>query len=626
MRSRIFLSLIFSLVFSFAFAQSYRYTVDLKNIDNDRVKVSLICPDAVGDTARFHFPMTVPGTYAQLDYGKYIENIKAFDGMNKPLKVTRQGNNSFIIPNGRDLVRIEYIVNDSWDSGEKTNKIFEPAGTGFEKGKYFAINNGGLFGFFENTLDIPFEITFKKPAELTGYSSLDKTIIDKEQESFTASNYHQLVDNPFMFTGQAAEVLKIGSCDIVIASYYQNDSASVYTKKNIEKSMQAISDFVGTLPVTRYTFLVYVEDQRKAGEVLIKGDMGMLKMLKLARQMRGKAYGALEHGTSSMYFLPDFYRHSYGVMVKQVATHEFMHIFTPLTLHSEYIGNFDYIHPRMSQHLWLYEGITEYFSVQIQMQGGLETVENTLKGEIKSKIISGSAYPDSIPFTVMSSRVFEKKYEKLYNHVYDRGAIMGMLLDIEIMRLTNGEKTLRDVVIALGKKYGANQSFDEATFIKEFVATVHPDLQQFFDKYVTGTTPLDIEGGFKTIGVEYIKEKDGRVPVDMLSMEDNGVSANRNIVINGQITIKKVSDKDVAGFKAGDKVNPDVLAEAFKGKDGKYLEEGTTASIEVTRDGKPVTLSFPVKFKQGKIKNSIAIMENKTPGQEKLFKIWSEGN
>jgi predicted metalloprotease with PDZ domain len=42
-------------------------------------------------------------------------------------------------------------------------------------------------------------------------------------------------------------------------------------------------------------------------------------------------------------------------------THEFFHIVTPLSIHSKEIQDFDY-NDKMSEHLWMYEGVTEYFA------------------------------------------------------------------------------------------------------------------------------------------------------------------------------------------------------------------------------------------------------------------------
>ena len=51
------------------------------------------------------------------------------------------------------------------------------------------------------------------------------------------------------------------------------------------------------------------------------------------------------------------------------------------------------------------------------------------------KIRRASRYPETkVPFTEMSERVFEKKYGRHYSQVYQRGAIMGLLLDIEIIQ------------------------------------------------------------------------------------------------------------------------------------------------------------------------------------------------
>ena len=93
----------------------------------------------------------------------------------------------------------------------------------------------------------------------------------------------------------------------------------------------------------------------------------------------------------------------------------------------------------------------------------------------------------------MIENVFKKKYQRHYYQVYQRGALIGLLLDIEIIRLTNGKKTLKDVVIELAGKYGPNRSFNEQTFFDEFASLVHPELRQWFKDHVEGTVPLDVD-------------------------------------------------------------------------------------------------------------------------------------
>ena len=610
-----------------AVAQKMDYKVDLANCKKDRIAVELATEYKGKDTAKFNFPMTIPGTYAVLDYGRYITSFKAYDASGKLLKVKKKGNNTFCIYPASSISKITYLADDSWEEKNKKTKIFEPAGTGFEAGKYFYINAGGLFGYFGNDWNNEYDVHFTKPTNLQGYSTLVQKLRNEKEQIFWAKNYHDLIDNPILFTHEKEEIMKIQNTKVSVASYYAgSDSSSYYVRTKIDSAMVAIDQFVGgKLPVDNYAFLNYVQDYRDIGEMLMSGKLGPLDYIKIFKKLGGQGFGALEHGHSSSYFMPDFGKHSYKDMIYETAIHEFLHIYSPLSLHSQYIGEFNYTTPVMSKHLWLYEGTTEYFSVLVAMQGGLSTIDETVNDKIKAKIVSSYAYPDSIPFTVMSAKVFDKPYIDHYGQVYERGAIMAMLLDIEIMRLTNGQKTLKTVIFELCKKYGSKVSFNEETFIDEFIAAAHPGLKDFFSKYVEGTTPLAIEEGFKQVGIDYKKEEKGIVPLDILSEADNKVKANKGIIVNGMVTVSKADKGNYAGIMAGDKVNINELAAAYKNEDGSYKAEGTMITINIERKGKMTPLTFPAKFKDGTIKNVISVSKTMTPEQEKLFKLWSTG-
>ena len=122
--------------------------------------------------------------------------------------------------------------------------------------------------------------------------------------------------------------------------------------------------------------------------------------------MSGQGFGALEHGNSSVYYLPDFGNDMVLDQMADVCIHEFFHILTPLGLHSEEIGNFNYIDPQMSKHLWLYEGITEYFAGISQVKGGVITRDEYIRSVLRQKIVTADRYPtDKMPFTEMSENV-----------------------------------------------------------------------------------------------------------------------------------------------------------------------------------------------------------------------------
>jgi predicted metalloprotease with PDZ domain len=609
-------------------SQNYRYSVDIANVIDDKITVELHDISWTEDIAKFNFPKTIPGTYATQNYGVYIEGFKAYDKKGNELSFEKSTENTYVISDAKTLSRISYLVNDSWDSDVKKDKIFEPAGTNWEEGKNFVFNNSGVFGFFEDKELWPFNIDVKKPKELFGLTVLE-TKASGTLQTFKAKDYHQLVDCPILFSKPDTAQFKVSNTNVTIGvfSQYEGEFAhKIYDE--LKESMSAIDKFVGELPVDNYSFLIYLADQTELGKDLAEG-VSVGTIAKLAK-MGG--VGALEHGNSSFYYLVylgeqeingPLGRVNYIEILKDVAIHEFMHIFTPLNLHSEHIGNFDYIDPKMSKHLWLYEGITEYFSGLIQLQAGITPMEDYFNKTMKEKMQFAARFPhDKMSFTEMSENILDKSYAKQYMQVYQRGAIMGLLLDIEIARLTNGEKTLKDVIITLGKRYGPEKSFNDDEFIKEFVAEVHPDLQQHFDKYVSGKEKLPLNAYLDRIGVKYYKEKYAQVA--LLPYNDDMVKIEGSITarLTGETTVKKVKKKADSILKKGDELNTLKWKELCTDDKGNLLPEGTEIVAKLKRDGQEIEVKFPLKYGSGKKKHHFDLALELTDEQQTSRNIW----
>ena len=122
--------------------------------------------------------------------------------------------------------------------------------------------------------------------------------------------------------------------------------------------------------------------------------------------------------------------------LRDFAAHEFFHIVTPLNIHSEEIGSFDFNDPKMSKHLWMYEGMTEYFAGSVQVKYGLVSPEQYLQ-MISQKIQIAGQFPRDLPFTELSLGALDEHADKYYN-VYQKGALIGAALDIELRFLSNG--------------------------------------------------------------------------------------------------------------------------------------------------------------------------------------------
>lgn len=604
--------------------EQYSYSVDLTKVENDQVTIYLDCPGLNQETVIFHFPKTIPGTYKELDYGEMIEKINPKNSSGESLPYEKIGKNIFKISNAKNLSSINYKIHDTWDHPKAKSRIWAMGGTNIEKDKNFVINASGWFGFFDGLEQRPVQVKITQPEGMGSYTALPVMTKNENDNSivFQANNYHHLIDCPIMISEPDTVSFMVANTKVFIESYFDGDETGLSQGilKEIQPSMEAVATFTDSLPVDDYHFILYIRDGREFMKTLQSKDVGIFKKIKaLKNNFTLFGMGALEHGNSSFYALTELGDSTYVSLIKRVALHEFMHIFTPLNLHSEYIGDFDYVNPKMSKHLWLYEGITEYFANLIMVQSGLITPIEFFGSKMKGKIRQSAKYPEKkIPFTEMSERVFEKKYGIHYGQVYQRGALIGLLLDIEIIRLTQGQKTLKDIVLELATEYGPNQSFDEETFFDEFTERVHPDLRDWFSKYVEGTVPLDVEGGLAQVGIEYSKKGKQKAPMKILS--DYGTKEYR-LSLGKYAKIKKVGKKDPIGFQVDDQIERLKLKELFYDEYGNPISEGTEVFIPIKRNDELIELPYVVKHKDQKYSHRLRIIKNMSEQQKHFYSV-----
>ena len=603
----------------------YNYSVDLTNVRHDRINVILDCRDFGQDQLIYHFPKVVPGTYTKSDFGRFIHKFQAFDQNGNELRCKKEGKNSFIISNASDIQTISYWVSDTWDMFFGHIRILPMEGTNIDDGRNFVINTFAVFGYFDKHVQNPATINFTIPEGFYGVSALHQTPINDRKVRFNAEDYHHLADCPIMFSSPDTVNFKIRNMEVTIGAYNEipNTPFSSKVYEDIYPSVKAIGAFLDTLPADNYAFIYYLTDARKLGEILNAKYFKVPRAIGFLLTHRIPVGGALEHNNSTFSYSFDVgegYEDLTMDIVSDISVHEFLHIITPLNLHSQYIDNFNYIEPKMSKHLWLYEGCTEYFAKLVTVKEDLITPKEFLIKKMRRKLIRGEKFPnEKMSFTEMSANVLKLKYKRHYNQVYQRGAVLAMLLDIEIIRLTEGQKTLLDVINELLTKYDKDHPFDEDSFIDEFVSLVHPDLKIFFDKYIEGREDIPYQEILNTVGVDYHKSIEENRPI--YPIRENAVKYRRlNMTRSYEIT--RVKKDDYIGFQKGDIVKYDIFYNYFLDESGNYLPEDSTIAIPVTRNGKEIKLPVTIKYAQKTTENKINIMPEMTAEQRKYFNIW----
>jgi len=506
--------------------------VDLNKVENDQLEIELITPKMNSDIAVYKFPAMVPGTYKIYDFGRYVPELKAFDNSGNELTVNKPNVNSWEISNASNLYKLVYKINDTF--GDTLDpKIFEPAGTSIEKDTVFVVNNHGFFGYFDGYLSNDYTVTFKKPAGFFGSTSLIPDSRTETEETFSAPDYNFLVDNPIMFCIPDTTSVNFEECKVLISVFSPGKGiTSAAVTEKIKDVLVAIRKFLGgKLSADRYTFLYYFSDN--------EGGSG--------------GFGALEHNYSSFYFMPDVPKESSSFMINQLmstSAHEFYHTVTPLNLHSEEIGNFDFNDPKMSEHLWLYEGVTEYNADYIQLREGLINLKD-YAAIIKSKLNGSSRYNDTLPFTEMSKGALDK-YESQYINVYEKGALIGLSLDILIRQESNGSQGLQDVINELVLRYGKEKSFKDEELFGEIVTLTSPKIGEFFNRYVAGPEKIPYSEILEKAGFNLIKNPYN--VIDMKGSLDIGFNQNTFRLKINKLNFTESTFINELRIKAGDEL------------------------------------------------------------------------
>jgi predicted metalloprotease with PDZ domain len=608
--------------------KEYLYTIDLTNVVDDKVYVELETPRISQDEISFYFPKMIPGTYAIEDYGRFISEVKAFDKKGKALEVEKSGTNSWKIKNASKLTRLSYWVDDTFDTDRGEPSIFQPAGINFEDKKNFVLNTCGVFGYFDGAKDLPFNFKVIRDKDMYGSTGmiaqrtgepLAKLNIEKPEstnkrvDTYSTESYDRLVDSPLMYAKTDTAIIKVANAEVLIGSYSPNGKITAKEIANsLRELLMAQNQYLGgKLPVDKYAFVFYWTDQPV------------------------RSTGALEHSYSSVYFLREAPIDQVKQTIRDVASHEFFHIVTPLNIHSEEIHQFDFNDPKMSKHLWLYEGVTEYFASNMQVKYGLITPEKYL-ATLRQKMIIADNFLDDVPFTEISKLALDKHANQYYN-VYQKGALIGLCMDVKLRQLSKGSYGMQNLMTDLAKKYGKNQAFKDDELFAQITSLTYPEIGDFLNRFVNGPERLPYKEVFESLGLNYVPEKlsiefsvglESRA-IKVATYEDKPkISIGNPEVLNAQ--------GKALNFIQGDilmKVNGEPIPElgpasvAFLDKQKQSLKEGGTISFTVLRKNdkgelKETELTAPVQKVEKKLKHNLEINPNATPEQVTLRESW----
>jgi predicted metalloprotease with PDZ domain len=578
------------------YSQTITYEIDVTNHQDDLFHVSVLVNELTAKNNIYNLPATVPGTYSNLNFGRFVTTFSAYDDEGNELSTEKISTNRWKISEVQKLARLDYDVEDTFDSNVESEHVIPMAGTGISN-DFVVLNTFATMGYFEGLQYLPVRLKLFYPENWTIGTSLPF-----KDGYYIAENYDYFVDSPILIGDLTTATTKVNDIEVGVYVYSPD---TLFNAKRImnsaEKILQSSSSFIGYSPVSSYNFLMCFLDMKTFMEVGFAGA------------------GALEHSYSTLFVFPA----TTGMFqeVQDDIAHEFLHILTPLNLHSNVIQPFNFEVPTASKHTWLYEGVTEWASDIMQMRGGIITIDEYLQ-RLSKKLTMNEKFRQDISLTDLSKQVYDEVITMQFMNFYNKGAVTAAMLDIRLLELSGGKRGLREVFLELLDEYGKDKPFPEDGFFKIFVDMTYPEIEQFINDYIKGTQPLPVEEYMAKLGYSFIDERPAEDTQPSLGVQ-MGINDKQQFIIVG------LSEECLeAGLQEGD-VPVEVMGIGVSMESARQIftqinsmKVGDVVDVKVLRGDEELEIKVPLQQRMDKY--IFEDMENPTQEQLQMREAWSK--
>lgn len=464
------------------------YTLAIPAPHTHYVEIAMRVGDIETPLIDCHLPSWAPGSYKIRDFAKNVEGFSA-EGFSteKIAKDTWR-----VYTNGATSAVIRYKVY-AFELSVQTNHVDD---------SHAHLNGTGLFMYVDGRKDEPLLLRISRPAGWKIATGLE--LVKGRSNCFEAPGYDILVDCP----------IEIGECrqfsfrERGKLHRFVIHGGGNYDEKRMARDVRKIvateAAMFGGVPYRHYTFFLHTSPG---------------------------GGGGLEHLNSTSLITGPFIfqpQEKYERFLSLVA-HEFFHLWNVKRIRPYVLGPFDYRSENYTRLLYVMEGFTSYYDTLILRRARLISAGNYLK-KVAETIRNYREKPGRLvqPLAESSFDTWIKLYQPNENSVnsqisyYEKGQLVGLLLDLEIRKSTANRKSLDDVMRLLYRRYAvkAGRGFPEDGFRRAAEEVAGNYLRRFFRDWVEGTKELDFETALNSAGLELAKEpkkdKDGKpLPKDI---------------------------------------------------------------------------------------------------------------
>ena len=415
--------------------------------------------------------------------------------------------------------------------------------------------------------------------------------------SFSASSYDTLVDAPVEI-GKFEEF----GFDEGGAHFRVVVDAREWRRDRLEDSLRQITSYelklMGT-PFREYTFFFHV------GPYLESGGGGM-------EHANCTAIGAASVESAVT-----------------IAAHEFFHAWNVKRIRPQTLEPVDFTKEQYTRALWFAEGVTSTYAAYTLERSGIWPKER-FYGDLASQISELDSRPARLWQSVEESSLdaWLEKYDDYRQpdrsiSYYNKGQIVGEMLDLAIRDATDNHKSLDDVMRRMNDEYAKKgKYYDDSDGIRAVAEEVAgTSFEDFFQRYVAGTDEIPYDKFLGSAGLELKSET--------VKMADLGFWTAGGRSPSSAVTVSQVvpgSSAEAAGLLAGDvllQLNGEAVPRYLAGR-MRVHSPGEIIKLRVKRDTKEMDISFALGSND--VNNySISEVSHATDKQKRIREGWLRG-
>ncbi len=345
-----------------------------------------------------------------------------------------------------------------------------------------------------------------------------------------AKNYDELVDSPAEAgTFQQSSFQQDGATYHVVVDGNPADYDMAKLDEMLERITHAAVDWMDNRPFEEYTFLYHFP--------------------------HGFGGGGMEHAYGTAIDLNDDRVRDSLTPLASVSAHEFFHLWNVKRIRPQSLEPIDYQDENDSRALWFSEGVTSTVGDMLMARARLIQDDEYLR-RVAAEITELQSRPahkwqsveESSLDTWFEGSPFYRSPQRSISY-YNKGEIVGILLDLRIRQLTDGTKSLRDLFHWMNDHYAKQHLyFPDSAGVEQAAEVVSgQSFDDFFRDYVRGVNEIPYDAFFQFVGLRLIANS------SQVSTAGFTVSAN----LGGQPEVVQVqpnSDAQRVGILAGDRV------------------------------------------------------------------------